>query len=51
MKTKYSKKEILEHEPTPDEIDREPLDFEEPDDPMREHDDREWQIAIDNRIE
>lgn len=40
-------------EGTYDEIyeDREPLDREEPDDPIAEHDEREWQIAIDKRIE
>ncbi len=31
--------------------DKEPLDFEEPDDPVREHDDREHRIAIESRIE
>ena len=34
-----------------DEIAREPMEREEPDDPVAEHDEREWQIAIDNRIE
>ena len=31
--------------------DKEPLDKEEPDDPIAEHDLDEWKAAIDNRIE
>lgn len=32
-------------------IDKEPIEREEPDNPVAEHDDREWKAAIDNRIE
>ena len=51
MQIKPSKKEILKDEPLLDEIDREPIEREKPDDPVAEHDDREWKAAVDNRIE
>lgn len=41
-------KEKLDREPM-DEIDREPIERDEPDDPVAEHDEREWKTAIDNR--